>query len=213
MVQLIKNFLSEKRKKRLIVTQISDKFESEEIFNLFLKMKTNNTEKNTDKPVLKVFEIKKEIIFPKINEIRNKNISNKKLAIQKTFELLEEEFKCFKEAYKEFSASKPHYFSLHGENKTVYFLISEKDNDLLKSFAFTSFCVDFFVHAKREHRQKVSDCTISAKDKKLLKNLGLLAKLDHQWEFEDNQIKSTPFKITNITWEKIKEIFLLPVAV
>ncbi|MFA6524349.1 MAG: hypothetical protein WC264_03190 [Candidatus Paceibacterota bacterium] len=212
MVQIIKNYLKERNTKKQILNQISEKFESKEIFNLFFQIKSKSNLQNTDDSILKVFKSNKEIILLKINDIKNKN-KTKKVVIEKSFEIIENEYKHYKEVYRELNASKPQYFSFKGENKTVCFLISEKDHSLLENFVFNIFQYDIFVHAKRDHGEHVSGCIISSKkDKKLLEKL--LQHLDHQWEFDNNEIKSTPYKITKISWKGLQKLFVsLPVTV
>lgn len=208
MVQKITKFFKEQRTKKQILNEISEKFESREIFNLFFQIKSKSNLQNMDDLILKVFKSKKEIILQKINEIRNKKNYTKKIVVEKSFEILENEFQHFKEVYKELNASKPQYFSFKEENKTVCFLISGKDHSLLENFVFNVFHSDIFVHAKRDHGEHISGCTISSKDKKLLEKLKLLQHLDHQWEFDGDEIKSTPYKITKISWKGLQEIFL-----
>jgi len=214
MVQKITNLFNskEREKTKEILSKISNECKSFEIFDLFFSIKLESFKQNTTKDdVLKIFKLKKQFILQKINEIK-KNNKTKKEIIEKSFKLLENNLKYFKEVYLEFNKFEPRYFSFKGERKSVCFLKSEKKHSLLECFAFEVFYTDIFVHAKREYfNNKYSDCIISSKEKGFLKQLELLKKLDSQWEFfNDDQtiIKSSQFKQVTIPWEKLKEIFL-----
>jgi len=209
MVQLVKNFFADRKIKNEILKKISRKFESEEIFNLFLEVKLKNNLKTMDNPVKKVFKLKKGIMLLEINDIK-KNNTSKKVVIDKSFKFLQKKFSLLEECYREFNNSETYHFSIDGKRKSICFLISEKNNHLLKDFAFHIFLNDIFVHAKKKfgERKNLGSCTISSKDKKLLKELGYEKKLGKEWGFVDFEIKSKRHTITKITLEELKEILI-----
>ena len=188
--------------------------ENEQIFNLFLKIK--KTEK--ENPIIKYMDFKKESFFPKIEEIKIKNKG--KQARNKSLEFLKKEFERIRKIYNEFSKSEERYFVLHDERKSMCFLKSSKDYNLLKYFAFNIFKNDIFVNVRKEYKKNISDCIISSNiDEKLLKQLKLNEKLNQKsyghWGFVGHEIKNKiDIKITltqlkkDLTFLTISNVFV-----
>ena len=215
MVQRVKNFFADRKIKNEILKKISRKFESGEIFDLFLEVKSKRDSRAMDNSVKKVFKSKKEIMLLEINDIK-KNNTSKKIVIDKSFKFLEKKFSLLEECYMEFNNSETHHFSINEKRKSICFLISEKNNHLLEDFAFQIFFNDILVHAKKKfgERENLGSCTISSKDKKLLKELDYEKRLGKEWEFVDFKIKSKRHTITKITLKELKEILISsPVSV
>ena len=198
-----------------VSTKTNEKIENSQIFNLFFRMKRSSLGKTEEEnPILKYMDFKKESFFPKINEIKNKNKGKK--ARNKSIEFLKKEFERIQEIYNEFSKSEESYFVIRNERKSMCFLKSSKDYNILKYFAFNIFKNDIFINVRKEYRKNISDCLIASIDVKLLKELKINEKLNEKsnsrWKFVGNEIRNRIDVKMTLTKLKEELIFLTVVS-
>jgi len=191
-----------------ISAKTNERIKNEQIFNLFLRMKRSKTEEENS--IIKYMVFKKENFFLKIDEIKNKNKGKK--ARNKSLKFLKKEFEKIQKIYNEFNKSEESYFVFDEERKSMCFLKSSKDYNILKYFAFNIFHNDIFVHIETEYGNKVCHCTISSKDIGLLKNLKIKEKLGDEWNFIGYEIKNKIDIKTTLKKLKEKLVFLILVS-
>jgi len=170
-----------------VSTKTNEKIENSQIFNLFFRMKRSSLGKTEEEnPILKYMDF------------------------------LKKEFERIQEIYNEFSKSEESYFVIRNERKSMCFLKSSKDYNILKYFAFNIFKNDIFINVRKEYRKNISDCLIASIDVKLLKELKINEKLNEKsnsrWKFVGNEIRNRID--VKMTLAKLKEelIFLTVVS-